>query len=293
MYDVAIVGSGPAAVSAALNLKLHNKEVIWFGSKELSSKVQKSEKIANYPGVPMVSGTKLNEIFKEQIVEMGLEITEKMVTNIMSNHKVFMLLADNDIYEAKSVLLATGAVSAKGFPGEDEFLGRGVSYCATCDGFLYKDKILAVYCSSKRYEHEVKYLADLARRIYLFIPYKDSEINLPNVEISEGKLGEIKGDSKVKQIILTDGTEIDADGVFILRESVAPGTILKGLEMEGAHISVDRKMATSKEGVFAAGDCTGRPYQNAKAVGEGNVAAHSILEYLDDLDKETEKNAEH
>lgn len=289
MYDVAIVGSGPAAISAALNLKLHNKDIIWFGSKELSSKVQKSEKIANYPGVPMVSGVELNELFKAQIAEMGLEITEKMVNNIMSTRKCLMVLGDNDIYEAKSVLLATGAVTAKGFPGEEELLGSGVSYCATCDGFLYKDKVLAVYCGAKRYEHEVKYLADLASKVYLFTPYKDSEIDLPNVEISKEKLGEIKGEDKVKQIVLTDGTEIDVDGAFILRESVAPGTILRGLEIDGAHIVVDRNMATNKKGVFAAGDCTGRPYQNAKAVGEGNIAAHSILEYLSQLEKTKQK----
>ena len=151
LYDVAIIGTGPAGMSAALNLKLHNKSVIWFGSADLSSKVGKSEKIANYPGVAMVSGQDLNAIFKTQIEEAGLEITDKQITTIMPMTGKFMLQGGMDIYEAKTLLLATGAVSAKGFPGEESLLGAGVSYCATCDGFLYKGKTIAVYCGSKRF----------------------------------------------------------------------------------------------------------------------------------------------
>ena len=182
MYDVAIIGTGPAGISAALTLQLHNKSIIWFGSKELSMKVQKSEKIANYPGIPMVSGADLNKAFLEQIEASGLEITDKMVTNIAATKKGFMVLGDNDIYEARTVLLTTGTVSGKAMEGESELLGKGVSYCATCDGFLYKGKTIAVFCGVKRYEHEVAYLAELAERVLLVAPYADCEIDLPNVE---------------------------------------------------------------------------------------------------------------
>ena len=286
MYDVAIIGTGPAAISAALNLKLHNKSIIWFGPAEMSRKVEKSEKIANYPGVPMVKGPELNKLFADQAEEMGLEIQDKMVTAITKTKKGYMVLGDNDIFDAKTVLLAIGAASAKGYPGEEKFLGSGVSYCATCDGYLYKGKTVAVYCGDKRFEHEVKYLAELAEKVILFAPYKDIETDLPeNVVRGEKPIKEIHGEMKVSSIRLTDGTEISVDGVFILRNSVAPATLMRGLETEGAHIAVDRNMKTNKEGCFAAGDCTGRPYQIAKAVGEGNIAAHSIVEYLSELEK--------
>jgi thioredoxin reductase (NADPH) len=280
MYDVAIIGSGPAGMSAALNLKLHGKSIIWFGSKELSTKVQKSEKIANYPGVPMVSGNELNRIFAGQIKEAGLEITDQIITNIMPLGNGFSLLGANEIFEAKTVLLAIGASGGKGFPGEDKLLGRGVSYCATCDGFLYKGKTIAVYCGAPKYEHEVEYLAELADKVYLFAPYKDCKISLSKVQRPNKPMAEILGEDKVRSAKLTDGSEIEVDGIFILRDSVAPSNLMSGIELDGVHIEVDGKMQTNIPGCFAAGDCTGRPYQIATAVGEGNAAAHSIIEYL-------------
>lgn len=280
MFDVAIVGAGPAAVSAALNLKIHDKNIIWFGSDELSDKVEKSEKIVNYPGVPMTDGKSLNEIMKKQVSEMGLEVVSRMISNISKMDGYFMLLADNELYEAKAVLLCNGATSAKGFAGEDEFLGRGVSYCATCDGMLYRGKNIAVFCSDKRYEHEVEFLAKLAGKVYLYTTYKDSDIDLKNVEKLLKSIKKITGNIKVEKVMLTNEDEIDVDGVFILRNSIAPGKLISNLTMDGPHIVVDRMMRTNIEGLFAAGDCTGRPYQIAKAVGEGNVAAHGILEYM-------------
>ena len=279
MYDVAIIGSGPAAISAALTLKLHNKNIIWFGSKKLSPKVEKSEKIANYPGVPMVTGPELNRLYLEQVEAMGLEITEQQVTKISASRKGFMVLGGSDIYEAKTVLLATGAVSGKGFPNEAELLGHGVSYCATCDGFLYKGKTIAIYCGSKDFEHEVTYLAEIAAKVFLFTPYT-CELTGENIVVNPGKLKAIRGEKKANGIDLLDGTTLDVDGVFILRPAVAPANLIKGIELNGADIVVDRNMATNKPGCFAAGDCTGRPYQLTKAVGEGNVAAHSIVAYL-------------
>lgn len=280
MYDTAIIGTGPAGMSAAINLKLHNKDIIWFGAQELSDKVRKSEKIANYPGMGLVTGEELNQRMEAHREEMELAITDRMVTNITKTKKGYMLLAENEIYEAKTLLLATGVITAKGFEGEAELLGRGVSYCATCDGFLYKEKTLAVFCAAPRYEHEVEYLAGIAGKVYLHTSYGESGIDLPNVERLDKPIRKILGEERVSGVELADGSERNVDGVFILRNAVAPATLLPGLAMDGAHIVVDRMQATNHPGCYAAGDCTGRPYQIAKAVGEGNVAAHSILEYL-------------
>ena len=284
-YDVCIIGTGPAGLSAAINFKLHNKSVIWFGSKDMSLKVEKSEKIANYPGIPYVSGKELNEKFSAQAEGMGLEITDKLVTNISPMGNSFMILADNEVFEAKALLLATGAFTAKPIPGEEEFLGRGVSYCATCDGFLYKGKTIAVHCGSEKYEHEVEYLAEIADKVYLSMGYKGNGLEIANVEKLDGPIGKVSGEMKVTSIETVKGETHDVDGVFMLRNAVAPTMLLGGLEMDGPHMVVDREMKTNVKGCYAAGDCTGRPYQITKAVGEGNVAAHSIIDYLSELDK--------
>ncbi len=302
-YDVAIIGTGPAGIAAALTLGLHNKTIAWFGSAELSAKVGKSEKIANYPGVPMVSGQDLNAAFRAQIEEAGLEIIDKQVQTIMPMGNALMVQAGMDVYNVKTVLLATGAVSGKGFPGEESLLGNGVSYCATCDGFLYKGKRIAVYCGAPRFEHEAVYLAEMAEHVYLYTPYAIGAGNggdgstsaFPeNVTVNDGKLKEILagepaegvfGGPRVNGIALTDGRTVDVDGVFVLRDAVAPASLVKGLEVDGAHIIVDHEMRTNVKGVYAAGDCTGRPYQITKATGEGNTAAHSIIEYLREIEQ--------
>ena len=279
VYDVAIIGTGPAGLSAALTLKLHNKEILWLGSNELSDKVGKSEKIANYPGVPMVSGADLNAAFAAQIKEMGLEPKDARVTNIADTGGKFMVLADNEVYEARALLLATGMAAAKGMEGEAELLGRGVSYCATCDGFLYKDKTVAVFCTDERMAHDIKYLEEICGKVYVYTSFGYTAA-AENTEILSKPIKKLSGGLKCDSAELADGTKLDVDGVFILRPAIAPATLFPGLETDGAHIKTGRSQETNYKGCFAAGDCTGRPYQIAKAVGEGNVAAHAILEYL-------------
>lgn len=283
VYDVAIIGTGPAGLAAALTLKLHNKEIIWFGSAELSDKVGKSEKIANYPGVPMVSGADLNAAFAAQAKEMGLEPKEARVTNIADMGGKFMVLADNEMYEARALLLATGTATAKGMEGEAEMLGRGVSYCATCDGFLYKGKTVAVYCTDERMAHDIKYLEEICGKVYIYTNF-GYEPAAETSEVLASPLKKLSGAFKCDTAELFDGTTLAVDGVFILRPAIAPSTLFPGLETDGAHIKTGRSQETNYKGCFAAGDCTGRPYQIAKAVGEGNVAAHAILEYLSALE---------
>ncbi len=283
MYDAAIIGSGPAGLSAALNLKLREKDVIWFGEPGLSGKVEKAEQIANYPGLGMITGKELNRCFADHIQKTGLAVTEQKVTNILMMEDSYQLLAENEIYEARALLLAIGSVNGKGFSGEQELLGSGVSYCATCDGFLYKNKTIAVFCGDPLYEPEVSYLANLAEKVFLYVPYMDCGIGGPDVELLTKPIRRVEGDLRVNAIVLTDGTRIPVDGLFCLRNAVSPAVLLPDLVLDGPHIVVGRGMETNLRGCFAAGDCTGRPYQIAKAVGEGNIAAHSILEYLDNL----------
>lgn len=283
MYDCIIVGTGPAGLSAALNLKIYNKDFIWFGSKRLSEKVVKAEKIMNYPGIPAVTGRELFDRFNEHIKEADLEITERTVTNIMNAGDYYMLLADNEIYETKTVILCMGVMSARALDNEDALLGKGVSYCATCDGMFYKNKKIAVISNDPKYEHEVEYLADLASEVTFFPSYKDAKIEHENVTISTDAPVAVNGENHVSSLTLRSGKMIELDGIFCLRNAIAPAKLLPGIEIDNGHIVVNREMETNLKGCFAAGDCTGRPYQYTKAVGEGNVAAHSCIEYLAEI----------
>ncbi len=280
MYDCIIIGTGPAGLSAALNLKPYKKSFVWFGSKNLSDKVQKAEKITNYPGFPELTGQELFAHFEEHIQSAELEITEKTVTNVMAAGNYYMVLADNEVYEAKTLILAMGVMTAKLLKGEDELLGRGVSYCATCDGMFYKDKEIAVLCNDPKYEHEVEYLADLAEKVTYFPLFSDSQVKKENVTISKDFPVEVNGIDRVTGLTLKSGEILKVDGIFCLRNAIAPSKLIPGLEIENGHIVVDRAQKTNLPGCFAAGDCTGRPYQYTKAVGEGNVAAHSCISYL-------------
>ena len=278
-YDCIIIGSGPAGLSAAINLKTYQKNFLWFGNAQMSEKVQKAEKIVNYPGMPELTGMELAKAFVEHKESQGLEIVDKIVSTIYDMGGYYTVMAENQFFETESIILATGVVVANQYPGEAEFVGRGVSYCATCDGALYKGKTIAVVSTAKRFEHEVEFLVELAEKVYLFPFYKECEIDRDNVEFVKKPIKEIKGGFRVEEMNLGDET-LAVDGVFIMRNAIAPTSLLNTLEVADGHIVVNRQMETNLKGVYAAGDCTGKPYQYAKAVGEGNVAAHSVIEYL-------------
>lgn len=280
MFDTAIIGTGPAGLSAALNLKIHNKKIIWFGSADICEKVALAEKIENYPGFNEISGSDLCSAFRRQAENMNLSVTDKVVNQIVNMGTKFGILAGSDFCEAKTVLIATGIEQKGQIKGETERIGHGVSYCATCDGRLYKGKRIAVICNAKRLEHEVSFLAELAEHVDFFPYYDNTDIVYDNVTVHNDKPIEIVGDGHVEKILLSDENEIDVCGLFCLRTSVSFSNLMKEIATDNGHIIADRNMCTSIKGVFAAGDCTGRPYQYTKAVGEGNVAAHSIIDYL-------------
>ena len=279
-YDCIVIGSGPAGLSAAINLKTYNKNYLWFGNASLSEKVEKAERVDNYPGMYGVSGKELQQAFLQHKEAMQLEITDKIVSSIYDMGGYYNVMAENQFFETESIILAMGVVAANQYKGEAEFVGRGVSYCATCDGALYKGKTIAVVSTTKRFEHEIAFLADLAKKVYLFPFYKDCEIERENIELVKKAIKEVKGGFRADTLVLGDESELSVDGIFVMRSAIAPTTLLAKLEMEEGHIAVNRQMQTNLKGVFAAGDCTGKPYQYTKSVGEGNVAAHSVIEYL-------------
>jgi thioredoxin reductase (NADPH) len=282
MYDIAIIGSGPAGLSAALNAKIRNKDFIIFGYKNLTNKLMKAPKINNYLGFYGMKGSEIKERFENHIKEMEINITEERINNIYSMSGYFVLMANEKVYEAKTIILATGIEYTKPISGEKEYLGKGVGYCATCDAPLYKGKVVSIIGYNKEAEMEANYVIELAREVN-YIPMYEGKYDLKaNINIIKEKPKKIIGETKVKKLIL-ENIEIETDAVFILKDSLSPEELVPGLELENNHIKVTRFMETNIKGCFAAGDCIGIPYQYIKAAGEGNIASLSAAKYLDKL----------
>ena len=280
-YDIAIVGSGPAGLSAAINAKVRNKEFIIFGNQELSGKLAKAHGVNNYLGMHGKSGEEMVYAFKEHLKAMDIQITEEKVTNVYQSGDYYTLLTKDGMYEATTVILTSGVNFGRPMLGEKEFLGKGVSYCATCDAMFYRGKKAAVIGFGKADEEEADFLAQVAEKVYYIPMYKEEVQVDASIEVVHDTVVEIAGDTKVERLVLKN-REIELDGVFILRESVAADQLVPGLKVEDNHVWVDRTMKTNLDGCFAAGDIVGKPYQYIKAAGEGNVAALSAVSYVDE-----------
>lgn len=278
-YDIVIIGTGPAGLEAAITAKIRNKNILLIGSKESSIKVQKAHEIQNYLGLPAIAGSDLQAAFLKHAADMGVEITDDRVVAIYSYGDYFALQTRDGMYETDAVILATGVVAGKPYPGENEFLGRGVSYCATCDAPLYKGKVTAVIGSSPKEEEEANFMSEYAEKVYYFPLYNEEPQVNSSIEVIREKPLEILGDQKVTTL-KTDGNEYSVDGVFVLREAVSPGQLVPGLETEGPHVKVNLDMSTNIPGCYACGDIAGTPYQYIKSAGQGNVAALTAVNYL-------------
>ena len=288
-YDIAIIGTGPAGLSAAITAKIRNKKILLIGNPNFSDKVQKAHQIQNYLGLPAISGKDLAKAFENHINSMDITITEGKVNAVYPMGSYFGLQVSQDLYEAETVIVATGIVTGKAFKGENELLGRGVSYCATCDAPLYRNKTVAVIGYSPKEESEAEFLAEVCEKV-LYIPMYKEETKLSDkVTIINEKPTAVIGENKVKSL-QTEKNNYEVDGIFILRDSIPPSQLVSGLEIKDNHIVVNLQMETNIKGCFACGDIVGRPYQYIKAAGQGNIAGLSAVAYLDAKRKAMEKN---
>ena len=265
VYDIIIIGGGAAATSAALTCLNRGKTVLTIANKAETSSLQKAEKVTNYPGLPPMSGAELTALFRRQLEQSGATMVVGRALSVMPMGDTFGVAVGSDYYMGRAILLAAGITREKLYPGEGEFLGRGVSYCATCDGMLYRGKTVAVVGAGEEAALDADFLESIGCRVLRF---------------PQNGRYEIRGDRKADTLVFA-GQEHPVDGVFIITDTVSVTRLVPGLEYADGAIVVDRHMATTVPGVFAAGDCTGKPYQLAKAAGEGNVAALSACEYID------------
>lgn len=289
MYDCAIIGTGPAGLEAALTLKSRNKNFILIGSKLTSEKVYKAHEIKNYLGLPNIKGEDFSKAFLNHLEAMDISITDDRIAQVYDMGDYYALQGKEIMYEAKSVIIATGVKMEKPLIGENELLGNGISYCATCDAQLYKGKDILTIIDSEDELDEVRFLSEVVDSLKLIPMYDNSLKDENNINILNEKPIEIKKNDK-KRVVITDKNEYNVDGVFILRKSVPLSYLLYGLEMDGNHILVDRLMKTNLRGVFACGDVVGKPYQYIKAAGEGNIAAISAVSFLDEIRRNKNEN---
>lgn len=269
-YDVAVVGSGPAGLSAALNAAIRNKDVVVFGP-DISEKLRRTPKIDNYPGLPGVSGAELIQAFRAQVDPL-VERRSEDIRIVYDMGEVFGLLTSKDeIVEAYSVVLAIGTNLGKPVPGEREFLGRGAGTCATCDAALYRGRPVVVVGYNEHSVEEARFISEVASDT-VFVNRLGREVSLPErIRVVADRVVELKGDTRARELVLGKET-LKADGFFFIRDAAPVDQLVPGLASDGAHIIVDRGMRTNIEGLFAAGDVTGEPYQISVACGEGQIA---------------------
>jgi thioredoxin reductase (NADPH) len=282
MYDIIIIGGGPAGLTAAINGRVRNKSVLVLTNDWKQTYLYQAQRIDNYPGRPGISGAEILDSLVSHAKELGVEIDTKRVLTIMPMDDHFYVSAGARVEQAKTIILAIGTGSHKKLPGEENWVGRGVSYCATCDGLLYRNgKKVTVVGKATDAVEEANFLNEIGC-IVTFVSQKPVEGLSDGVKSVIANHLEIKGDGMV-QALVADGNEIPSDGIFILRQTVAPNDLLPSLKTEDGGIWVNRRMETSIPRIYAAGDCTGRPLQVIKSMGEGQRAALSAVEDLDRL----------
>ena len=278
VYDILILGSGPAGLAAAIAARGRDKRVLVISNPWQDSPLAKAERVDNYPGLPGRTGLEMLEEFHRHAEELGAEFVVGKALSLLAWNG-FSLTVGSQIYQGRALILAPGVVRQAKYPGEEAYLGRGVSYCATCDGMLYRNRPVTVVGLAPDAPREANYLHSLGCQVVYVSPQKPQGLDGDIPYVKAGKLA-VKGEKTVTGLE-ADGALLPCAGVFILRRAVAPADLLPTLETEEGVIRVDRRMATNLSGVFAAGDCTGGPLQVSKAVGEGHVAALSACEFLD------------
>lgn len=296
-YDVIIIGGASAGLSAGLYTARRALKTLIL-TKDIGGQAAITTEIENYPGAGMVNGAVLMNKFREQAEQAGALIKMEAVSKVIKAGNTFMVITEGKEYEAVAVILAFGLEHNKlMIPGEAELIGRGVTYCATCDGPLYKNKIVAVVGGGNSALDAADYLADICQRVYLFVrgdKFRGDEESLLNavqnskkIEIRyKTELKEIIGEKKLEKVITASGEEVKIDGLFIETGYKPKTDFIKELVAvdDQGQIIVDGEAKTSVIGIFAAGDVTNSPFKQVViSAGDGAKAALSACRYIKDI----------
>ncbi len=299
MYDIIIIGGGPAGLSAGIYSSRLGAKTLLLERLTPGGQITLSSEIENYPGVCEVkSGIELMECWPKQAQKFGCEIISEEAKKLKFENNEWIVFTNSKEYKAKALIIATGSTPKKaGFIGEEEYVGKGVSYCAVCDGFFYKDKIVAVIGGGDTALEEALYLSKIAKKVYLIhrrdkfkaAPITQKKVfNTPNIEIIfNATVKKVFGNPFLEGIILNvngEEKELKVDGVFVFVGMKVNNELVKDLvELnEFGEIKVNLKMETSKKGIFAAGDVRENSVkQVVAAAGDGAVAAINAIKYIE------------
>lgn len=281
MWDIVVIGAGPAGLSAAINGAARRKSVLVIGAQESSNKVMRAEKMDNYLGLPRITGKDMADAFLAHAQTFDITFMTAHVEQVYDMDSFFMLdlRGQDDMIEATTVVLATGVGVSRLLENEEKFLGRGLGYCATCDAALYKDKTVVVIGMNEESIEDTNFISEFASHT-TFVNRTGRSVELkPGIEVVTDHPVGFEGTDKAEKLIMRKG-ELEADGFFIIRDAKNADQLVPGLVSEGAHVPVDKSMRTNIPGMYAVGDLTGAPYQVAKAVGEGQVAGLDAARYV-------------
>jgi len=293
-YDLIVLGGGPTAIGCAIYAARFAMDVLVIG-KTFGGLIATTHIVENYPAITSISGQGLMEMFREHMNSLNIPYISDEIRSIDKVDDHFELNSFFQKFKAYSVCIATGSERKKlGVPGEDDFAGRGVSYCATCDGPFYKDKVVSVIGGSDSAAKEALFLAQNTKKVYII--YRGEEIRAEPINkqrvyendkieiIYKTQIVEIKGDSTVKSVVFDNGKEFEVDGVFIEIGSIPKSDLAKKVGVktnEKGEIIINRKSETIIPGIFAAGDVADAPFKQAiTGVSEGVIAAYSAFDYV-------------
>ena len=287
MYDTIVIGGGPAGITAGIYAARGNLKTLILHFD--SSSLEKATKIENYYGfTDGISGKKLYEDGIKQAKNIGIEINKEEVIKIEYETNGYKVITTENEYLTKTIILALGTTKkSSNISGISEFEGKGVSYCAICDGFFYKDKEVSVLGSGKYALSETNDLINVAKKITILTNgEKAPEFRANNVEIKTEKIREVRGTEKVEKVIFEDNSEIDIDGIFVAQGVASANDFAKkmGIIIEKNYIKVDEKMKTNISGIYACGDCVGGLLQISKSVYEGTIAGLEAIKYVKEKD---------
>lgn len=296
-YDLIILGGGPTAIGCAIYAARFAMDILMIG-KVFGGLIATTHLVENYPGITSTSGQGLMEKFKEHMDSLNIPYITDEIGSIEKVDDHFVLQSFFQIFKTYSICIATGSEKRKlGIPGEERFAGRGVSYCATCDGPFYKDKTVCVIGGSDSAAKEALFLAQNAQKVYII--YRGDEIRAEPINkkrvlenkkieiINKTNITEIKGENNVKSVIFENKKELSVDGVFIEIGSIPNSDLAKKagiITNNKGEIVISRKSETNIPGIYAAGDVADAPFKQAiTGVAEGVIAAYSAFEYLRDI----------
>ncbi len=282
MPKVIIIGSGPAGVSAALYTQRANMQTAVISNN--SGTILKADKIENYYGFSdVISGEELYKNGIEGAKRLGVEFVDGEVVSLSYDGKFTVKTADNS-YTADGVILATGTSRlAPAIKGLKDFEGKGVSYCAVCDGFFFRNRAVGVLGSGEYALNEVNELENITENITVFTNGEETTVEFPeDVEVITEEIAELKGEMLLNSVVLENGEEIALNGLFIAYKTAGSTALAKkvGAMTDGNKITVNENMETNIKGLYAAGDCTGGLLQISKAVYEGAKAGTQVIKFL-------------